>query len=243
MFRVFEGYHFLIFVVTALLIGLTLFFKRKLTDKQFQLYGKLIGLGLVAHQIYFHITHLLIQETYDIKIHLPLHLCGMSIYLVFIAILVDKTFLKNIALTYSPFGALLAIIFPEINNIPFFSFGSFEFFWSHIFILIGVLYLALEPNFKYSFKQALRFGLAFIPFALLVIYPINVWLGSNYMFLNRLTAEGPMASFPQPPMHLPVFAVVFVLVSIIQFLCYKKLNQFFKQTYTSLDRDKYKSSI
>ena len=189
----------------------------------------IIFFGLIFHIIYYFWNHFT-QGTFTLAKYLPLHICNLSTYLLVIAILGIKLNKKwssqyaTLVYYWSLIPASLALIFPDLQSRDIWNFEFIEFFWSHTLIVAGCFYLLFFGNLKTNFKFVPLAIVILAVFGLGLIYPLNLALGSNYMYLNRLTATGPMSQFPTPPLHLLVFIFLLLFFYSGQFLVLRILN-------------------
>jgi len=180
-------------------------------------------IGFSGHILYYFGGHF-VRGTFTLSKYLPLHICNLSVYLLLIALIslkLKKTWSNNFAtLVYywSFVPAILAFIFPDLQSNFVFNFEFIEFFWSHSLIILGCFFLLFFANLSKRYRfTSLATGIL-TAFSLILIYPLNLLLGSNYMYLNRLTATGPMSLFPNPPLHLVVFVILLFVFYNLQFV-------------------------
>ena len=228
MFETFNQVHDGFLFVAIFLAAITVVSTKFLGSDCNWFYGKAIGILLISHQIYFHCMHIWILHTYTVQKCLPLHLCSLSVFVVAIALITDSQRMINAALVWSPAAAMLGLLFPALENAPWNSFSVLEFFWSHILVLVGVLYLALQENFNLSLKKIPVYCSSLIILSLAFVYPLNRLLDANYMYLQKLAEPGPMSAFPAPPGQIPVFMLLFLILSTIQYCFYISLRRLLK---------------
>ncbi len=203
---------------------------QKNTGKLENILGNLLLFGLIAHSFYYFWNHFS-RGTFTLNKYLPLHICNLAVYLLimaFLAIKFNKYWQNKFATLVYYWGlvpAFLALIFPDLQSREIWNFEFIEFFWSHFLIVASCFYLLIFANLipKYKFVP-LAVGIL-MAFGLILIFPLNLLLGSNYMYLNRLTGTGPMSLFPTPPLHLPFFAILLMFFYSIQFGILKLFKQ------------------
>lgn len=129
--------------------------------------------------------------------HLPLHLCSSACLIVPAALLTSNKALLNYTYGLSLPGAVAALLTPGevFRGLSTYGFHYFLFNFSHlILILCALAPIAMgvyRPQWRY-YPTTLGIGIALV----IVDYPLNKWLGSNYMFVN----------WPEPGTILETFA-------------------------------------
>lgn len=149
-----------------------------------------------------------------LKLCLPLHYCGMSVYLVPVALLTRKQSVYEVAYFWGLVGATQAILTPAIQD-GFPSLLFIRFFLTHGGIVAGVIFatfgLGLRPRYRGVWVTfALSLGFA------AVVGGLNYILDSNYMFLRQPPAGASPFFFLDWPWYigflsLVAFAVMFLL--------------------------------
>jgi hypothetical integral membrane protein (TIGR02206 family) len=186
-------------------------------------FGKLISFGLIGQLIFFYAGHFWFRS-FDPALHLPLHLCSLSAYLVILAILSKNQWLYKVVLFWSPISALLAILLPDMGaseNFP--SFRFIEFFWSHLLIVWGCVYILMICKPKLRYRDIwITFGglIAILP----IIKLLNSVFQSNYMYLERRANGGQMGFLPSEPWHVLGLIAMFCVVFHLEFLLYKLVS-------------------
>ena len=178
--------------------------------------------GLFGHCLFYFGGHIL-RGSFNLTKYLPLHICNLPVYLLLIALIslkLKKKWARSfVTLVYywSLIPASLAFLFPDLQSRFILDFEFVEFFWSHFLIIVSCFFLFFFANLQTKYNFVLKaIGILMI-FGLVLIYPLNLILGSNYMYLNRLTETGPMSFFPKPPFHLGVFAGLLLVFYSLQF--------------------------
>lgn len=163
---------------------------------------------------------------------LPLHLCGIQIFLMPLMLKTKSPLLKNfVYLTAFP-GALAALLFNEtvFYKYPIFHFQSIQTFVIHTLIMIVPIFMMVFDGFRPQLKYILpSTGLI----ALIAIFDgfVNVITGGNYLFIASAPADTPIAWVADVtgwPGYIPVmiFIVVIIwLILVLPFTIAEKLNK------------------
>lgn len=143
-----------------------------------------------------------------IRNHMPLHLCGVAVWLTAWVLLSrhDKAF--QVVYFWGLVGSANAVLTPGGLAVDFPEYRFFQYFIAHSGIVVGVLYatwgLGMRPTLRSLFRA---FGYL-LGFAALV-GAVNALLGSNFMWLSGPPPGTVSPFFAAPwPWYLPILAVV-----------------------------------
>lgn len=162
---------------------------------------------------------------------LPLHLCGIQIFLMPLMIKTRLPLLKNfVYLTAFP-GALAALLFNEtvFYKYPMFHFQSVQTFVIHTLIMIVPIFMMFFDNFRPRLKYVLpSIGLL----GLIAVFDgvVNAVTGGNYLFISSAPADTPIAWIADVtgwPGYIPIMIILVViiwLILIIPFTIMEKAN-------------------
>lgn len=168
------------------------------------------------------ILHRALYLDQSILLHLPLHICGISTFLVAIMLL-RRSFSFYEVLIFWGLGATpQAILTPNLEY-AFPHPQYFGFFITHGMIIVGVLYATLVFDFRPTWKSFGKGILALNLYALFVT-PFNLFLDANYLFLRAKPAGASLMDSlgPWPWYLIPLeflgaffFLLVFGFVKIL----------------------------
>lgn len=162
---------------------------------------------------------------------LPLHLCGIQIFLMPLMLKTKKPLLKNfVYLTAFP-GALAALLFNEtvFYKYPVFHFQSIQTFVIHTLIMSVPIFMMVFENFRPKLSYILP-STALL--AVIAIFDglVNVITGGNYLFIASAPADTPIAwvaDITGWPGYIPVMmglVVIIWLVLVLPFAVLDKMN-------------------
>lgn len=183
------------------MMGITVFFcialpiaaRRSTSERLSQSICRTLAVLLVAGET-LRALHLLMAEGWDsfIAQGLPLHVCGISIYLTAYTLLAKKQLIFEIVYFWATAGTLQALLTPDLE--VGFPSGRFVFFFiGHGGIMVSVIFavfgLRMRPRWKGLW---ITYGLSWGVVGLIGL--LNVLMGTNYMYLRQ-----------PPPGHTPFF--------------------------------------
>jgi uncharacterized membrane protein YwaF len=154
-----------------------------------------------------------------------LDICGFMIYAILIFSIKPTKFMYSFILLVGPFGAILALIFP--NSMPFPDVKFFIFFITHGLMLLLTVFIFLTYNeYKLQFKDTVKVLLTIGVCAVLAMISNSI-INSNFMFLNGSSGQAtPLDLFSTVPVIraleiLPIFYLVLLLEEQI----YKRIKK------------------
>ena len=134
--------------------------------------------------------------------HLPLQLCGMSVILGAFMLLLRSYRLYEVLYFWGTGGVLTALLTPDVEQAfphPLF----LLFFLSHGLAFMAVMFATLVMGFRPR-AASLLIVMPVTAACALLMYPVNLMLGSNYLFLLAKPAQpSPLDLFGPWPWYLP----------------------------------------
>lgn len=153
---------------------------------------------------------------------LPLHLCGLGIFIQAADAFIPRWNKTTHEILYSlslP-GAASALIFPDWPEYPIFNFYSLQSFIIHGLLLCYPLMLLagrqLRPNWRNLWRSALFLVIIAIP-----MHFVNRRLGTNFLFLNESSPGSPLELLEaQTGSHsyLPGYAVLILIIWLAMYI-------------------------
>lgn len=150
---------------------------------------------------------------WDVRSSLPLELCSIASILAGIMLLMKNRFLFEILYFIGIGGALQAIITPEL----YFGFPQFryiQFFLDHALLIIAPLLMIALFHYTITFKSLVK---AFITINVIaaIVFPINLLLDANYMFLSHKPSSASLLDLLGP---YPIYFISLEFIVIAMFL-------------------------
>ena len=205
-------------IIVLVAVFLPLVCKNQSTSNK-SLISKVIAFIILSHVIISPYKDLyLLQNPYNWKEILPIHMCDLSEIFLAAFLLGGPKILYKCAFFWGLAGASMAIITPDIPVIDL----DYAFFMiGHGMIVIGVMYATISLGNRPYAKDILTVSLITAFVLLPIVYLINLILGepANYWYLIAKPAGASlMDAFPEPPFHLlittPLAIAMFYLIYI-----------------------------
>lgn len=173
-------------VLTTLFIVTYLFFGKFLSNKNKLIFAKAISVVLIFITITGH-TRNIINGYWNPVDNIPLHLCSISNFIACFILFVPKISKESKFFEFLYYagiiGAFQAFFTPQINNFDGSNYEYIEWYLSHIGIMLLPIYMLKNLGFRLTKFSWLRV-VAYLNILLIIVMPINYFIGSNYMYVN-----------------------------------------------------------
>lgn len=216
----FSPTHFAWLAVTAIVLFLLVRAYRRMNGEARRRFTRVIMITIIALEV-IREGWVLIIGHYDIRRHMPLHLCGIMIFIEAIAVFSEKPFFKEFSYACGLPGAAMALITPEPSGYPFWNLQYLQSIFVHaLLVLIPLLWITgdgFRPNIRALPKNLLLLaGLTAFCFGL------NTLLGgnANYMFVQFAPKDTPIDLFSQLVGWPWYIGLLLVFVFVIWVLMY-----------------------
>lgn len=172
-------------------------------------------MALLLPEIYLQLWYVL-NGIWDRTTSLPLELCSLTMFLSAIMLITDSRKLYPLVYFAGIGGALQAVFTPSLD-FPFPHIRFFQFFITHIAIIIAPLYMTWIRGFRPNWKS-IGWTMLFLNAAALVVGLINFALGSNYMFLMGKPSTPSLLDLLGPhPFYILVEELIALALFIVMF--------------------------
>lgn len=168
---------------------------------------------------------------YKLDSMLPLHLCGIMIFVEFFAVVYNNKLLMEFSYYCGLPGAVIGLLTPELNGYVFFSFQNLNYILRHgLLVLIPLLWIfgnGLRPS-KIGGRKA------FLMLSLLALVDaiVNALLKGNYLFISKVPQNSFLQSAFRNRGYLSYILFVIVGVIIIIYLLYLPWKFSYKYKYS-----------
>ena len=242
-FTLFSYSHLMaLFIIGSCLIGM--FLSRKtLRNKLPNLVIRLmIAFLLLLSEISFH-AWFAYYKKWSITTTLPLQLSSLSLFLAIALVLTKSKTLLPITYFAGSASALLAMITPDLGPYDFPHFRFFHFFIAHGGIVLATWFMITVEKIQPSYRS-LWMSFAGLNLYVLLLFPLNLTLGSNYMFLMKEPTSQTLISYLGPwPFYLLSLEVMTILVFHILYLPFPILLKHFHHSPPFKNREIRKRTL
>ena len=180
-FILFSTSHIVSILLAILLsIIIPIIAKKKLVERQQHTLGSVIGYFVMSSYLLW-TTLEIVAGTFDVKLHLPIHLCRMANLLIPLVMVTRSYLFYEILYFWGFSGMLQAIITPDISaGFPHFQF--FRFWFAHQGMIIALIYATVVYGMRPSLKSVWKAMIALNIFLLISIIA-NILLDANYFWI------------------------------------------------------------
>lgn len=146
---------------------------------------------------------------------LPLHLCGLAVYLEAFHAFFQNKLLGQVIYSLCLPGAALGLLFPDWTCYPMLSYMNLHGFYLHgllvFYAMCQIRAGRIVPRLSYVPSVTLFLGVLVVP-----VYCWNLVFSTNYMFLRRPSPGSPLVALEQwfgnPGYLLPYGFLIFLLI-------------------------------
>jgi hypothetical integral membrane protein (TIGR02206 family) len=216
-FGLFGPAHLITLLIIAVAAVVLPFLARRTlgTSAQYRL-GSLIAFLLIGQEG-FHIWLLAMHYDQAVGSLLPLHLCGLSVVLTAWVLAARSYPAYEIVYFWAWGGTLQALATPDLS-VGFPDPAFIAFFIGHGLVIVGVLYATLVYRFRPRLISIFK-SLGALMIAVAIVAPINVWLGTNYLFLCSKPSQTSLMDHLGPwPWYILSLAGLALVSSVVYYL-------------------------
>lgn len=207
-FELFSKEHFFYLASYSLITFLFIILSLKVKDKERFARNSAFIIGILKiAELAYRLT--VLDE--PIRFLLPLHLCNLTLITAIIAMTSGNRLFLNLAYFWSA-GTVFALLTPEVK-IHFPHLLNISFFATHFYLIFSAVYCTKAFNFKPTFESLMK-AFKYVNFAFIIIFFINLALGTNYMFVNY------KPSFRSPLDYMGPWPYYIICLEIITFICF-----------------------
>jgi hypothetical integral membrane protein (TIGR02206 family) len=180
-FRLFSIEHLLTLLAIIIIdIILLAILRRAGSKRKNQIFGISLAVFIIILEIISN-TWKVCNGKWALNTSLPLHLCGISLYISAVMLIRNSHSLYEVAYFWGLGGAVIALVTPNLD-FTFPHIMYLKFFLAHNAIVIAVLYMTVIRRYRPVFKSVIRV------FVITNIYMIitgivNYFLDSNYLYI------------------------------------------------------------
>lgn len=127
---------------------------------------------------------------------LPLHLCGLGIFIVLAHAVLKVHHMDMLLYCLTMPGAFMSLVTPNWTDVSAFNYLHFHSFFFHLLLFAYPVTMLLSKELKLSVRkiwQPILFLIVTVP----VVYVLNGWWGTNFMFLNEAAEGTPLVLLEQ----------------------------------------------
>ena len=196
-------------IAAALAVGLPLFAKRKLTLKQQDKTGTFLGWAVAFAYVSWFLLELA-AGTFDLKLHLPFHLCRTA-NLFLPLVMIWKNYRAYEILYFWGLCAMFQSSFTPDIQAGFPHYHFIRFWLAHNLMVVAIVYATVVYGMRPTWQSLWRSFAALLIFTVITI-PINLLLEANYFWiLGKPTTASLLDYFGPWPWYL-ISTAVFALL-------------------------------
>jgi hypothetical integral membrane protein (TIGR02206 family) len=177
----------------------------------------LLALILVVNEIVWHYWTY-INGLWDIQTMLPLHLCSLLVWTGAYMLFTKSYRVYEFMYFMGIGGAIHALATPGIAPYGFPHFLYFQYFLSHGLIITSAIFMSVVEALRPTWKSMLRVFVWMNIYAV-IIYFVNVYLGSNYLMINyKPTTPSLLDLLPPWPLYIVYIEMIGIITMLLLYL-------------------------
>lgn len=200
-------------LVFTISIGLPLALRRWGSERLITRIAVAVGVFATAHELFRMWAWVNVWEQ-PLKLHLPLQICGISVYLTTILLIWRPYRVYEVIYFWGLAGTVQGMLTPDIP-IDFPHPVFIGFFISHGLIVFGLFYATLAFRLRPTWSSVPRVFAITLMWAFLVVAPLNMLFDTNYMYLRGKPASGSVLDLFGPWPWYIAGAAVFTFASFV----------------------------
>ena len=194
-------------------------------EKQKWRYAIIFSVVLYSIQIFKTLFRVYLGN-FDITQDLPLQLCNILPLILVFALYFRSRLVLSVVFFWILAGTVQANITPTLQN-SFPHYESIRYWTIHVGLPFIAIYLYYALDFRFTIKDAVRSALSLNVLAA-IIYPINIFLNSNYLYLSAkppgTTIYNLLGPWPWYIMNIEFLMLVLFSIVLIPFLIYDRVR-------------------
>ena len=204
-----------VLVIVILVLGLGRFLSRQQNVRVTYLIGGILFFSSVVTPL-----RTAFNGHWNMVTDLLFHLCGISgLICSFLPFLKRKQGLFDFVYYTGVIGGIMSVLTPQMNGFDGSDFSYLEYYVRHVLIFLLPLYMLQNLNIRPS-KYSVLTSFIILNVLLVIIMPLNFYLGSNYMYL----AEPPQAENPLIIGVWPYYLLWFEVFIVVLMTIFYKLS-------------------
>lgn len=155
---------------------------------------------------------------YGDKSMLPLHICSILVWLAGFMLIFKVYPIYEFVYFIGIGGALQALLTPDAGIYGFPHYRIFQTLLSHGILITSGIYMTTVEGFRPTWKSLWRVVIGLNIYAL-IIFPINLLLGSNFLFINRKPVTASLLdALPPWPYYLVIMELLGLAIFLLLYL-------------------------
>ena len=176
-----------------------------------------IGWSVIMMEVVRQVAYIL-RDQYQPSI-LPLHLCAIATFCVFIDSVKPNSWTREFAYALGTWGPACAITFPDWTNLPLFNIYLWQAFLIHSCLLAYALMLLVSGDLVPCAKRLWKVVVIMVGCVIVAEIVNRIW-GTNFWYLNIGSPGSPLEPIQSfaGAFYLPVLAILVAILWTLMYL-------------------------
>jgi hypothetical integral membrane protein (TIGR02206 family) len=177
----------------------------------------MMALILVGNEAAWHYWNY-INGLWNVQTMLPLHLCSLLVWLGAYMLVTKSYRIYEFMYFMGIGGAIQALATPGLGIYGFPHFLFFQYFISHGLIIASAIYMTVVAGLRPTWKSLLRVAI-WMNIYVVIVYFVNVYLGSNYLMINyKPNVPSLLDLLPPWPIYIAYMEAIGVITMLVLYL-------------------------
>ncbi|MEP6895904.1 MAG: TIGR02206 family membrane protein [Chloroflexota bacterium] len=172
-----------------------------------------LALILLGNEIAWHYWNYAVGK-WTLQTMLPLQVCSLLVWFGALMLFTKNYSIYEFMYLMGIGGAIQALATPDLGIYGFPHFRFFQTFISHGLIITSAIYMTVVEGLRPTWKSLLRVAI-WMNVYMVIVYFINIYLGSNYLMINGKPNTPSLLDLLPP---WPIYIVYMEALGIITFL-------------------------
>jgi len=172
-----------------------------------------LALILLSNEIAWHYWNYAVGK-WTLQTMLPLQVCSLLVWFGALMFITKNYRIYEFMYLMGIGGAIQALATPDLGIYGFPHFRFFQTFISHGLIITSAIYMTVVEGLRPTWKSILRVAM-WMNIYMVIVYPINIYLGSNYLMINGKPNTPSLLDLLPP---WPIYILYMEALGIITFL-------------------------
>jgi hypothetical integral membrane protein (TIGR02206 family) len=201
-------------LLSIVLLNVALVWRLKgASDKAKRTAAIVMAVILWTNELGWHLWNLFTGQ-WTIQTMLPLHACSLLVWTGALMLVTRNYYIYEFCYFLGIGGAMQALLTPDLGIYGFPHYRFFQTYISHGLIITAALYMTLVYGFRPTWKSLVRVGATLLVY-MGVVFFVNQWIGSNYLFIAYKPPTGSLLDILP---EWPVYIFYMILIGLAVFL-------------------------
>jgi len=177
---------------------------------------------LLVNELSWHVWNA-VYGSWAIQTMLPLHMCSIMVWVTIYVLATERQSLYPLLYFFGVAGAMQALITPDAGIYGFPHFRFFQTMIAHGALVVAGVWVVMVEKYRPTCRDLVRL-LAGLNVYAVIVYGINVAIGSNYLYVvGKPDVPSLMDFFPAWPWYIFLLEILAVVIFWLLYLPFARV--------------------